>query len=373
MIALEWACREGVECLVFSGEPLGAAGVRSSAEWAEMLPVYPSEVLARSPGRAALPSVLQPMAGRYSADGPTTVVFQPRYPFVAGTEYSVALRLGPHSDEAPILRLIKPGGGGEPVTTVLSIHPEIEEVPRNLLRLYVEFSSAMSEGYAAGCVRVLDADGAGLVDALLPMEPELWDPDRRRLTVLFDPGRIKQGLVPHQEVGYPLVDGGGVQVVVDCAFRDAAGRPLVAPRGRIYRVGPDLRGRIDPSGWTLSAPVAGGRDPLVVELDRAMDHALLQRCLWVIGPSGGPVAGWIATSGDGADRWRFTPKEPWAAGGYQLVVDPILEDVAGNSVQRAFDRDLDLPADDPACPLTTAVAFVVAAPGEQPSGPGDGL
>ena len=32
---------------------------------------------------------------------------------------------------------------------------------------------------------------------------------------------------------------------------------------------------------------------------------------------------------------------------YQLVVDPVLEDLAGNSVCRVFDRDLSRPEDDP--------------------------
>jgi hypothetical protein len=30
----------------------------------------------------------------------------------------------------------------------------------------------------------------------------------------------------------------------------------------------------------------------------------------------------------------------WASGPHQLVVDPVLEDLAGNSVSRVFDRDL---------------------------------
>ena len=70
------------------------------------------------------------------------------------------------------------------------------------------------------------------------MHPELWDPSRRRLTVLFDPARIKRGLAPHHEVGYPLGAGVAVDVVVDEGLRDAEGRPLVEPHTRRYEVGP---------------------------------------------------------------------------------------------------------------------------------------
>ncbi len=39
----------------------------------------------------------------------------------------------------------------------------------------------------------------------------------------------------------------------------------------------------------------------------------------------------------GSERsWRFTPDDPWSAGAHDLVVDRVLEDLAGNSVGRPF-------------------------------------
>ena len=65
----------------------------------------------------------------------------------------------------------------------------------------------MSEGHARESVRLIDTDtGQLLPDALLPMDPELWDRSRTRLTLLLDPGRIERGLVPHTETGYPLTE-----------------------------------------------------------------------------------------------------------------------------------------------------------------------
>ncbi len=43
--------------------------------------------------------------------------------------------------------------------------------------------------------------------------------------------------------------------------------------------------------------------------------------------------------------WRLVPAEPWQAGPYELVVDGILEDLAGNSLTRVFDRDRTSPAE----------------------------
>jgi hypothetical protein len=47
-------------------------------------------------------------------------------------------------------------------------------------------------------------------------------------------------------------------------------------------------------------------------------------------------------------------RRTWAFGSHQLIVDPVLEDLAGNSVSRVFDRDLARTADQPrrAWPVT---------------------
>ena len=98
------------------------------------------------------------------------------------------------------------------------MYPSTDELPVNQLKLYVHFSSPMSEGWAARAVRVRRADNdEPLEGVFLAMEPELWDRERRRLTLLLDPGRIKRGLVPNAEAGYPLIQG--VSVIVTSRHR----------------------------------------------------------------------------------------------------------------------------------------------------------
>ena len=144
--------------------------------------------------------------------------------------------------------------------------------------------------------------------------------------------------------------------MVEAGFRDAAGRPLRGTAERRYAVGPDERRRVDPGAWAVSAPPAGGREPLAVTFDRPLDHGLLGRCLHVTGPDGQPVAG-LPEPGPEERSWRLTPRQPWAAGPHQLVVDPVLEDLAGNSVSRVFDRDLARAQDDPRLARPAAVTF----------------
>jgi hypothetical protein len=45
-----------------------------------------------------------------------------------------------------------------------------------------------------------------------------------------------------------------------------------------------------------------------------------------------------------------------------VLIDPVLEDIAGNSVLRVFDRDLDRPEHDPESRGGVSVPFVVATP-----------
>jgi hypothetical protein len=270
-------------------------------------------------------------AGRLVADG-DDVCFVPRFPFLAGTEYEVEV------DGTVVGRATRADeSSSEPSTEIVAIRPTSATVPRNLLRCYVEFSAPMRAAGAAH-VRLVGADGAPVVGALLATEYELWDVDRRRLTVLLDPARIKRGLVSHRELGYPLQEHSSVTIVVDAEFPDASNRPLLAGATRTWQVVGDERRQVTPSSWSLVPGAAGTREPLHVGFDRSLDHGLVARCLQVASPEG-QLAGVIEV-GDEERSWTFTPATPWVDATHRLVVDPVLEDVAGNSVRRVFDRDL---------------------------------
>jgi hypothetical protein len=45
-------------------------------------------------------------------------------------------------------------------------------------------------------------------------------------------------------------------------------------------------------------------------------------------------------------------------GSHRLLIDPVLEDLAGNSVSRVFDRDLTASGDEPAQAQTVTVPFL---------------
>jgi hypothetical protein len=278
--------------------------------------------------------------------------FIPRFAFMDGTTYIVEI------DGRPLPHLVRPASDRLPVTEVVAIHPTAAEVPRNLLRLYVVFSSPMSEGYAADHVRLTSGDGERLDHALFSLDQELWDGRHRRLTLLLDPARLKRGLVPHSQLSYPLVTGSTFRVTVAAGFCDARGAPLRAPAARSYRVVPDARRRVETSQWRLTAPGLGTLAPLALEFDRPLDHGLLARCLHLTGPGLRAVAG-IADTGPEDRTWRWWPESMWRPGSYRLSVRAILEDLAGNSLRRVFDRDLDCRAEDPGPDGPAHIDFVI--------------
>ena len=340
-LELAWSELEGRSCLRVSGwnEADFEELVQSApSELGSRLVVLPSEVAAAG----IAPKAMQSMAGSFEFDQ-GAVCFVPRFPFLQGLSYSLIVRqvsgdCDPDSMEAWAIHRPLPEC---PLTAVVEgIYPSALSLPVNQLKLYIHFSHPMSEGWSNRAVYIRRADNdEPLEEVFLAMEPELWDRERRRLTLLLDPGRIKRGLIPNNELGYPLTEGVPVIVTVDSRFRDAGGRQLRVSVERYYDVGPPLRLRIDTDSWHYHWPRIGSTGPLIVEFDRPLDRALLEHSLWVNTSSGSAIAGQSYVD-VGEESWRFEPHSPWGEGLYTLVVDHRLEDLAGNSLNRVFDRDL---------------------------------
>ena len=106
--------------------------------------------------------------------------------------------------------------------------------------------------------------------------------------------------------------------------------------------------------WRLPSPARA--IPSSFDSIAPLDHALLQRCLEVEDADAGPVSGRIGIP-EGERSWEFTPLEEWRDSGYVLVVDTMLEDLAGNSVARVFDRDLSDPDHTPIAARSVTLDF----------------
>jgi hypothetical protein len=211
-------------------------------------------------------------------------------------------------------------------------------VPENLLKFYIHFSAPMSRGVAYDHLHLLDATDRKIDLPFLELGEELWDPRAMRFTLLFDPGRIKRGLKPREEVGPALVEGRAYTLVIDAEWPDATGQPLGDSFRRSFRVVAPDEVQPDPANWQLRIPPAGSSDPLTITFPEPLDRAMLDRAITVTGAAGKAVSGRVVVQ-DHETRWQFTPEHAWAAGHYHLMADTTLEDLAGNSIGRPFEVD----------------------------------
>ena len=203
------------------------------------------------------------LLGTYAIEN-GVLTFHPRYPIAPGVAYRAVVRLP--SGENFEKTFAGPSRDAVASAHVDHVYPSAGILPSNQLRLYIYFSAPMSRGEAARHVRILDQRGKALEGAhgiFLPGE-ELWDPGFRRLTLTFDPGRIKRGLVSNSTIGPPIAPGRRYTLVIDRDWLDAQGTPMTEGYRKDFVGGPAQRTPPDPQQWHVTAPRAGTADALVV-------------------------------------------------------------------------------------------------------------
>jgi hypothetical protein len=301
--------------------------------------------------------------------------FEPRFPLASGLRYRAefnpialdaltsAIAHGhrqagtkPVSTPKLVADLSVPELAATPTTSVTNIYPSRAIVPENLLRFYIHFSAPMSRGESYRHLRLLDASGKPMDAPFLELHEELWSTDGTRFTLLFDPGRIKRGLKPREEVGPILEAGKAYTLVIDPDWRDATGRPLAGGFRKSFRAeAPDNRSP-DPMTWTVRSPRTGTRDALEVHFPEPLDRALLDRLIVVQNTDAQVLPGRVLVDGE-ETIWRWVPMDSWRAGKHHLVIGSDLEDLAGNSIARPFEVDLTGPISRRLPNQTVVVAF----------------
>lgn len=288
---------------------------------------------------ASVDATVPPMLGSWQIrDG--QVVFTPRFPLRAGATYRVQFEIASGGQTYRATQnLTLPAPPERPAARVVQVYPSKHVLPENQLKFYFHFSAPMSRGEAYRRIHLLDSKGKEVADPFLELDEELWDPRGQRFTLFIDPGRIKRGLKPREDIGPSLEEGKSYTLIVDKDFADAEGRPLAAGYRKEFRVGPPDEHCPDIKTWRLESPAAGTTAPLTLTFPESLDHALLERLLTVVNDRDQKVTGTVRISRE-ETRWQFTPAQPWQAGNYQIVIETVLEDLAGNSLAKPFEVDV---------------------------------
>jgi hypothetical protein len=273
------------------------------------------------------------LLGAYTVES-GELVFRPRFPLAPGMHVRAVFHPPGEPDSAIESAFDIPAAPAlTPTTRVSEIYPTTSLLPANTLKLYIYFSAPMRRGDSWRHLRLVRDDGAVVDYPFLELDQELWDRDYRRFTVLFDPGRIKRGLASRAEAGPALEPGRTYTLIVDPAWQDGNGAPLVVEYRKTFKVAADLRVPPDPKKWRVTPPRANTRDPLVLSFGRPLDYALLQHEIELPG-----MPGKISVAREETE-WRFIPDTPWSSHDYRIVIRTTLEDLAGNHINRPFDVD----------------------------------
>jgi hypothetical protein len=339
---ISWIKLDGKDAVRVSGVPPEdwskmRPGDFTTETWQNFFPVIVDS------GELVANLAVPPMLGRYQWHG-DTIEFIPAYPLAPSLKYRATFylnklpkRLGQpalitalYQVNAPVLT---------PTTIVQQVYPSADVLPENLLKFYLHFSAPMSGGNIYEHIHLLTAEGRAVQLPFLEIDEELWNPDMTRLTLFIDPGRIKRGVKPLEDIGPALETGKSYTLVIDSQWQDGQGAPLKSSFKKAFKVSAPDREAPDPKHWKVTPAKAGSTDALVVQFPKPLDYALAQRMLWVTGTDGKHVAGNVRLT-DKERRWEFTPETPWTPGAYQIVIQTTIEDLAGNNIGKPFEVDL---------------------------------
>lgn len=259
------------------------------------------------------------------------IVFQPLIPLTQGMEYGVL-----QSNRVVGKIIVETKSANAP--QVLAIYPQADTVPENLLKLYIRFSEPMQTGDALNHVFLFDKKRDTLERIFLDLQPELWDPTDKILTLWIDPGRIKRDLVLNKELGNPLHNNETYELLVSGKWRNHRGISLGKDISKKIKVGPRSDSQPDINHWRFGTPEAGSKEPLIIYIGQPLDHFLLEESVRVY--MGGKVVKGNIVVSDKDTIVKFTPDDEWQSGQYKLRVNARLEDLAGNNLNKVFDRDI---------------------------------
>lgn len=277
-----------------------------------------------------------PIASRYEHVG-GKIRLWPIYDFIEGQTYVVKHR-AKHGGAAFQLTEFKiRSKQSAALAEVNAIYPSGETLPENTLRFYIFFSEPMQPHVANDYIKLIDS--AGHVDdaAFMKFKQELWSADRTRLTILFDPGRIKRGVATNIRLGPALSEGYKYTLKIDKDWPTASGKLLHKNFEKHFIVVPPIRTRVNPTLWQINAPHKNTKDSLSITFDRAMDCALVKRMVSLQNANGKQIKG-VIKSLKQEKVWEFSPEHPWKDNYIYLKVQANVEDVSGNNMRDSLDH-----------------------------------
>lgn len=273
--------------------------------------------------------------GHYTKDA-GYLIFKPYFPFESGMTYVVRTM----NDKADGTYSYHPFQIGKKEIVeeakVISIYPSANQLPENLLRFYIYFNTPMKKGQALKYIQLLDEEGNIDRHAFMEFKQELWSADGKRLTVLFDPGRIKRGVSTNELRGPALIEGKRYKLSISGTWQDVHGQQLTINTIKEFVVDNGYRQHLKINDWEIDVPKVNTNESLTIKFDRIIDHALIQSMITLKNGDNNLAGNWEILENE--QLIRFIPEKKWSEGNYRIMFDSRLEDVAGNNLENLLDH-----------------------------------
>ena len=288
------------------------------------------------------------MAGAYvvtgSANAGAAITFAPAFELTEGQKYTIRTQTAhaynestaTHSEPTLTEFSIAPSAANI-VPEVVAVYPSAQSIPENTLRFYIEFSTPMQPHLSTHFIHLVDETGSVDTAAFMSFKQELWSQDRKRLTLLLDPGRIKRGVAQYITLGPALRQHKRYTLVIEAGWPGANGNGYTSRFEKSFSVSDGIRTLPSPELWSVEQPKLHSLDPMVIEFDRAFDYQLVQTGIRLHNSLGQIISGTVSIENH-QTRWRFMPERPWMDPQVHIMVDAHLEDVAGNNFRELLDR-----------------------------------
>jgi hypothetical protein len=272
----------------------------------------------------------QPLPGKREVSR-GSLLFRPVIAFQPGISYVIKqIDVVKYEFSPPATEQVSP--------EIVQIYPTADRLPSNLLKFYVQFSRPMSEAEPYPALHLVDAKNDTLKNTFLKQLPALWNRDRTILSLWLDPGRIKRNLNLNRKLGNPLQGNNDYTLLIEESLKSSDGIKLQSSAQKTFSAVDADRQKPSIGSWKIDVPEKASTRPLIIQFDEAMDYLSTAGRITVT-INGETVKG-ESTFRNNQREWIFTPARAWKQGDYALRVDARIEDLAGNNLNRLFDREI---------------------------------
>ena len=261
------------------------------------------------------------------------LTFLPLLPFQVETNYTIVLNNAFYEFSIPLESNYK-------ILSVKNLYPNSSELPSNLLKWYVEFSKPVNPTNIYDHISLIDNRTQKKVDrALLPLETPLLSNDGKLLTLWVEPGRQKRDLGPNKRLGKVLEIGESYTLIIDGNLKDAKGIPMKSDFKFTFKVSEADRTQPNINNWKFDLPKPNTKDALIIHLNDNLDYGSLTHNIKIYNNENNQVEG-VFTVDSNNKKVMFSPFNQWKSKSYVLKCNKLIEDVAGNNLERLFDREV---------------------------------